>query len=98
MNRGKPDRAKLNLHKLEIDEAKITDRARAIVQKIVDSGKADHHDIATKCGTTVLSLLDGGRPILHRGHFISLATHYHVAILWLWTGQGPKFINPQHSN
>lgn len=92
MKKGKNEKQKVKLHKLEIDEVKITDRARSIVEKIVSTGRADHHDIASKCGTTVLSLLDGAKPTLQRPHFISLATHYSVSILWLWTGQGPQFI------
>lgn len=98
MKKGRGEHQKVKLPKIEIDEAKITERARAIVQKIISSGKADHHDIATHCGTTVLSLLDGGKPMLQRHHFISLATHYQVSIFWLWYGQGPQFIKPQHQN
>ncbi len=79
--------------KTDITAEGITKRARIVVEKITSKG-VDHHDIARFCGTTVLSLLDGGKPSLTKAQIKSLALHYNVSILWLLNGLGPQFINP----
>lgn len=85
-------------HRLTINtvEASITNRARKVVQRLVDEG-TPIDEIARCTDTTILALLDGASPRLGRPQYMALFKHFDVNPLWLWTGHGPEFISPADS-
>lgn len=79
-----------------VDNPAITERARSIVKKLVESGKTTYAEVAQLTDSTVLSLLEDGTPLLKETQFNLLAKHYHISLQWLWTGKGPQFTS--HNN
>jgi hypothetical protein len=81
-------------HSLKIitDDHLINKRAQEVVQELINQGNS-HDDISRLTGCTILALVT---PVstLNRSHFKALSTHYHVSMLWLWTGYGKMFIDP----
>jgi hypothetical protein len=83
----------------------MSNRAKTAIDKLIASGSISQEDLISLCNRKTkkeVSLLSvdqqqdyfkSNRMVLKKEQYLALAKHFHISLLWLWTGHGPQFIN-----
>lgn len=75
--------------KLHISSKEMTDRFKRLVTQIIKENDVD--EVAQNLGCTTVELMEGSPSLLGRDVIERAKQYYKVSLLWIWTGQGPKF-------
>lgn len=80
--------------RIKCDRTAILRRTTRIVNNIHYNIGIERDEIRRLTDDKVISLLEeGAAPLLRKPQFKALQLHFHVNLLYLFTGLGPEFLN-----
>lgn len=87
----------------------MNDRAKNAIDKLIASGSISQSDLIILCDKQTKrkvaalpidqqqeyfqAVRTSRFPLLRKQQYLVLAKHFHINLLWLWTGHGSQFIN-----